>query len=107
MSVLAKHLILIGIVIVIIGFVILGLLKLGFPLGKFPFDIHIKKEKFVFYFPIITSIVVSIVLTILINLFILDFIFVLINNKYISIYLFSHFTETWCFRFVVVIELNR
>lgn len=67
---LAKYLIIIGSVIIIVGLIIYGLAKIGIPLGKFPGDIQIKKEKFAIYFPIVTSIVISIVLTILINLFI-------------------------------------
>ena len=67
---LAKYLMLIGLAIIFVGLVIWGLAKLGVPLGKFPGDIHIKKEKFGIYFPIVTSIVISIVLTLLINLFI-------------------------------------
>jgi len=67
MSNLAKYLIFIGIAIVIVGLIILVLVKLGLPLGKFPGDIHIKKEKFSIYFPIVTSIVISVFLTLLIN----------------------------------------
>ena len=68
MSSLAKYLIIIGIVIIITGFFILILMKLGIPIGKFSGDIHIKKEKFAIYFPIVTSIVISVFLTLLINI---------------------------------------
>jgi len=67
---LAKYLMIIGFVIIVVGAIIFGLTKIGIPLGKFPGDIQIKKEKFAIYFPIVTSIVISIVLTLLINLFI-------------------------------------
>lgn len=63
----AKYLIIIGIIVIIIGLLVLGLCKLGIPFGKFPGDIHIKKEKFAIYFPIVSSIIISIVLTIVIN----------------------------------------
>jgi len=67
MSNLGKYLIIIGVVIIFVGLLILSLTKLGIPIGKFPGDIHLKKEKFVIYFPIVTSIVISIFLTLLIN----------------------------------------
>lgn len=40
----------------------------GFPLGKLPGDIHIKKENFSFYFPITSSIVISIILGLILKL---------------------------------------
>lgn len=55
---MANFLIIIGLILVIIGL----FLKFNLIL---PGDILIKKEKFVFYFPIMTSIVLSIFLTIL------------------------------------------
>jgi len=70
MSSFAKYLIGFGFLIVLIGVIILALNKIGIPLGKLPGDIHFKKERFVFYFPIITSIIISIGLTILINVII-------------------------------------
>jgi hypothetical protein len=56
-----------------LGLVTVGLLiwlgsKLGISFGKLPGDIHVQKEKFSFYFPIVTSIIASVVLTLLINL---------------------------------------
>ena len=63
-----KILIIIGILVVALGLIIS--LKGGIPwLGKLPGDIHIKRDNFQFYFPIVTSILLSIVLTVLINLF--------------------------------------
>jgi len=38
-------------------------------LGRLPGDIHIERENFSFYFPIVTSILLSIILTIVLNLF--------------------------------------
>lgn len=66
-SSIAKYLIIFGIVIIAVGLLILVLAKLGIPLGKFPRDIHIKKEKYAIYFPIVTSIVISVFLTLIIN----------------------------------------
>jgi hypothetical protein len=56
-----------------LGLITLGLIawigsKLGISFGKLSGDIQIQKEKFSFYFPIVTSIAVSIALTIVINL---------------------------------------
>jgi hypothetical protein len=64
---LAKFLIIIGIVIGTIGLLLLFLAKLGFPIGKLPGDLYIKKEKFAIYFPIITSVIISVLLTFIIN----------------------------------------
>jgi hypothetical protein len=63
-----KTLIIIGIVLVAVGLILS--LKGGIPwLGKLPGDIHVKREDFQIYFPIVTSILLSILLTVLINLF--------------------------------------
>ena len=64
-----------GKVLVILGALIAGigiLLMVGDKIpwiGKLPGDIIIRKEKFTFYFPIITCIILSILLTILFSLF--------------------------------------
>ncbi|MFA6119012.1 MAG: DUF2905 domain-containing protein [Parachlamydiales bacterium] len=63
----AKYIIFAGIAIVFFGIILMGLLKIGVPLGNFPGDIHVKKEKIAVYFPIVSSILISIGLTILIN----------------------------------------
>jgi hypothetical protein len=57
-----------GAVLAVLGLLVLLLPRLPF-LGKLPGDILIKKEKFVFCFPIMTSIVVSILLSILLWIF--------------------------------------
>lgn len=63
-----KWIIIAGIIIVIIGVIIYFFSdKLNW-LGKLPGDIHIEKDNFRFYFPLVTMIIVSIVLTILINI---------------------------------------
>jgi hypothetical protein len=66
----AKLLIFFGIILVVIGVLFLVIPKLPYlsNLGRLPGDICIKKGNFVFYFPIVTSILLSIVLTIIINL---------------------------------------
>ena len=56
-----------------LGLLALGLLiwlgsKMGISFGQLPGDIHVQKEKFSFYFPIVTSIIVSVLLTLIINL---------------------------------------
>ena len=55
----AKLLIAAGIIAIIIGILIL----LKIPIGKLPGDIVIKRENFIFAFPIVTSIIASIVLS--------------------------------------------
>jgi hypothetical protein len=66
----AKLLIFFGVVLVIIGLLFLVFPRIPYlnNLGKLPGDIYIKKDNFVFYFPIVTSVLISIILTIIINL---------------------------------------
>lgn len=61
-----KTIIILGILIIIIG----GFLYLGgkFRVIPFPGDIFIKGDKFIFYFPVVLSIIASIVITIVINI---------------------------------------
>jgi hypothetical protein len=59
---LGKILVLFGVVTVAVGVVLMFFDKIPL-LGKLPGDIHIKKENFEFYFPIITSLVLSVVLS--------------------------------------------
>lgn len=65
---LGKSLIIIGIIIVIIGLFAAYGPKIPY-LGRLPGDIHIKKDNFVFYFPLATSIIVSIILSLILYLF--------------------------------------
>ena len=48
-------------------------LKAGIPFGKLPGDIYIKRDGFVFYFPLTTGIIFSIILSlclmVIVNLF--------------------------------------
>lgn len=57
-----KLLILTGLILVLIGLIFSLSDKIPY-IGKLPGDIHIKKERFTFYFPITTSILISILLT--------------------------------------------
>ena len=63
-----KTLIIIGIILVAVGLIFSAKGQIPW-LGKLPGDIHVKRENFQFYFPIVTSILLSILLTVLINLF--------------------------------------
>jgi len=67
MGEMAKFIIVIGAVLVIVGFVMLFLQKVPF-LGRLPGDILIKKENFTFYFPFATSIIVSIIVSLILYL---------------------------------------
>jgi len=64
---LGKMLILLGVLIIVIGFLLLVGEKIPW-IGKLPGDIIIRKEKFSFYFPITTCIIISIILTLLFTL---------------------------------------
>jgi len=61
-------LILLGVLIIAIGFLLLIGDKIPW-VGKLPGDIIIKREKFSFYFPITTCLIISIILTLLFALF--------------------------------------
>ena len=59
-----------GLILIIVGLAFILLPKLNIPyIGKLPGDIYIKKENFVFYFPLTTCILISIILTFLFILF--------------------------------------
>ena len=68
MPAMGKMLIVVGVVLIVIGFAFMFADKIPF-FGKLPGDIYIKKERFSFYFPITTSIIISIILTILFSIF--------------------------------------
>ncbi len=65
---LGKMLILLGVLIIAIGFLLLVGEKIPW-VGKLPGDIMIKRENFTFYFPITTCIILSIILTLVFTLF--------------------------------------
>ncbi len=66
----AKLIIFFGLILIVLGILFLVISKLPYlgNLGRLPGDIYIKKGNFIFYFPIVTSILLSIFLTIIINL---------------------------------------
>jgi hypothetical protein len=66
MQEIGKSIIILGIFVVVLGILLTFFEKLPF-LGKVPGDILIKKENFVFYAPIGTSIIISIILTIILS----------------------------------------
>ena len=63
-SSIGKVLIVTGLVFVLIGTFLILFHKIPF-LGKLPGDILIRKERFTFYFPVVTSIVLSLVLSLI------------------------------------------
>ena len=65
---LGKILIIIGAVIVGIGLILTLGDKIPW-IGKLPGDIYIKRDRFTFYFPIVTCIIISLLLTLLFSLF--------------------------------------
>ena len=64
---LGKMLILLGVFIILIGFLLVIGEKIPW-IGRLPGDIIIRKKNFTFYFPIVTSILISIILTLLFTL---------------------------------------
>ncbi len=66
---IGKWLVFAGVGIIVLGLIIIGLSKLGIPIGKLPGDIATQKENGGVYLPIASSIVISIILTIGINFF--------------------------------------
>lgn len=65
--VIGKSLIIIGMVILIVGLLVSYGPRIPY-LGKLPGDIYYRKDDFVFYFPLGTSIVISLVLSMVIYL---------------------------------------
>ena len=68
MSSIGKMIILMGLLLVIIGILFTIGEKIPY-IGKLPGDIHIKREKFSFYFPLTTCILISLILTIFFSIF--------------------------------------
>jgi len=62
-----KLLILFGLILVFVGVILILIPKIGasIPIGRLPGDIYIKRDNFVFYFPLGTSILISLLLTLL------------------------------------------
>ena len=62
---MGKVLVVVGLVIAAIGLVMM----LGFPLGRLPGDIAVRRGNVSFYFPLTTSIVLSILVTLVLAWF--------------------------------------
>ena len=65
---MGKLLIILGVIAIVTGIVITSGFKIPY-IGKLPGDIYIKRENFVFYFPLTTSVVISVVIYLLMKLF--------------------------------------
>jgi hypothetical protein len=65
---LGKLLVILGAVLLVLGVVLLFADRIPF-LGKLPGDMLIKRDRFTFYFPIVTMIILSVLITIILNLF--------------------------------------
>ena len=65
---LGKMLILLGVFVILIGFLLVIGEKIPW-IGRLPGDIIIRKKNFTCYFPIVTSILISIILTLFFTLF--------------------------------------
>jgi hypothetical protein len=63
-----KYLIIIGLIIAFIGLILSFGPKIPF-LGRLPGDIYYRRDNFVFYFPLATSILISIIATLILYLF--------------------------------------
>lgn len=64
---MARYLVILGIVLVVVGFAWPLLSKLG--LGRLPGDIVVERGNFRFYFPIATSVILSLVLSLILAFF--------------------------------------
>lgn len=65
---LGKSLILIGIVLIVAGLLLAFGGQLPLRIGRLPGDIYIKRDNFIFYFPITTAILLSVLISLLIYL---------------------------------------
>ena len=68
MSGLGRSLIILGLVIILVGFVVSLAGKLPW-LGRLPGDISIKRENFSFYFPLATCLLISALISLIMWLF--------------------------------------
>lgn len=68
MSELGKFLVAAGLVLVVVGAVLWSGFGRGW-LGRLPGDIHITRNQFTFYFPVVTCLLVSLLLTLVLWLF--------------------------------------
>jgi hypothetical protein len=68
MGSLGRMLILLGVILVVGGLLLVAGDKIPW-IGRLPGDILMKREKFTFYFPVVTCFLISIILTLLFALF--------------------------------------
>jgi hypothetical protein len=61
---MGKLLVVVGLVITALGLLVM----LGFPVGRLPGDVVIRRGSFTLYFPIVTSILISVLLTLVLML---------------------------------------
>jgi len=64
---MARWLIIAGVVLIVLGLAWPLIAKLG--LGRLPGDIHVERDGYSFYFPIVTGLVVSVVLSLILWFF--------------------------------------
>ncbi|KAF2959747.1 MULTISPECIES: DUF2905 domain-containing protein [unclassified Thermotoga] len=64
---IGKFLILMGLILVTFGILLILFEKIPF-LGKLPGDIVIRRKNFVFYFPLMTSLIISLVVSLILYL---------------------------------------
>lgn len=60
---MGKILVIAGVTLAAVGL----LLMAGFPLGRLPGDITVRRGSFTFYFPLTSSILVSVILTLIVQ----------------------------------------
>ena len=63
MGELEKVLILFGVILLVLGFLLIGAGRIHLPLGKLPGDFYYRGKNTSFYFPLATSILVSLALS--------------------------------------------
>ena len=68
LSMFGKMFIFIGLLLILLGLFFLIGDRLPFRLGRLPGDIIVKRDNFVFFFPIVTSLLLSLVLTLIFSL---------------------------------------
>ena len=65
---IGKGLIIFGIVLIVLGVIFLFGAKIPW-LGQLPGDIYIQRERFTFYFPLMTCLILSLIFTLVLYLF--------------------------------------
>lgn len=68
LSSLGKLLVMIGLVVMVLGGLVWLIGMAPLQIGRLPGDIHLRGERWSFYFPITTCIILSILLTIILNI---------------------------------------